>query len=133
MSDVFIYSTMTCSTIFNIYKPKTDVNEMPQVIHSIEIYGGHGMKMPKAFDTPRGVVTRISEADYELLKKEVGFKQQVEAGFLSVDTVKVDPAKKVKDMAQKDGSAPLTPKDFEKGDLSDDTITTYKAGRSKKG
>lgn len=133
MSDVFIYSTMTCSVIFNIYTVESDKNAIPKVLKSIEIYGGHGMRLPKGIDTVRGVVTRVSARDYEMLQKEIGFVQQVKAGFLLVDSSQVDPEKKLKDMAEKDKSAPLTPEDFEKSELNTKNKPAYKAVRTKKG
>lgn len=122
----FIYSTLTCSNSFAIYAPKNDPKALSRIVKRIEIHGGHGMKNPKALDTPRGVVTRVSEEELELLEQSLSFRQQVEAGYIVVDNKKVDPEKKAVDMNQKDNSAPLTPKDFVTGEDSTDEIPLYK-------
>jgi hypothetical protein len=48
------------------------------------------------------------------------------AGFMRVEKRKHDPEKIAADMAQKDGSAPLTPKDFEKSENSEPGSSIYK-------
>lgn len=114
----FIYSTLTCSNSFVIYAPKTDPKALSRIVKRIEIKGGHGMKNPKGMDTPRGVVTKITNEELELLLQNISFNRQVKAGFLAIDDKNVDTDKKVTDMAQKDGSAPMTPKDFDKAEDS---------------
>jgi len=122
----FIYSTTTCSNTFAVFAPKTDPNSLSRVVKRIEILGGHGMKNPKGIDTPQGVVTKVSDEDLALLEKMVGFRDQVNAGYLIVDNKKMDPSKKAASMNPKDGSAPMTPKDFEKSTELGDDVPTYK-------
>ena len=43
-----------------------------------------------------------------------------------VDDKKVEPSKKAETMNPKDGSSPLTPKDFEKSEHSTEESTIYK-------
>ncbi len=122
----FIYSTLTCSNSFAVYAPKTDPRALSRIVKRIEIHGGHGMKHPKALDTPMGVVTRVTDEELELLEQDLTFQQQVKDGFLVVDNKKTDPAKKAADMTQKDASAPLTPKDFEKSEDSEPELPIYR-------
>jgi hypothetical protein len=122
----FIYSTLTCTNTFAVFAPKSDPKNLSRIIKRIEILGGHGMKNPKGLDTPKGVVTKVSDEDLCLLEGMIGFRQQVEAGYLVVDKKKVDPEKKAMDMNPKDGSAPLTPKDFEKSEDLGEDLPTYK-------
>ena len=56
----------------------------------------------------------------------VGFRDQVKAGFLVVDKKLGDTAKKADSMAARDGSSPLTPADFEKGEHSTNQSPIYK-------
>lgn len=121
----FVYSTLTCDNIFPVYQPNRDPHAMPVIQHKILIKGGHGVKKVKELHTPYGVRTEVSESDLELLMKDINFKKQIAAGFITVDNKKVAPEKKAIDMKEKDGSAPLTPKDFEKSDISTET-TVYK-------
>jgi len=122
----FIYSTLTCSNSFAIYAPKNDPKALSRIVKRIEVHGGHGMKNPKALDTPMGVVTRVTDEELELLKKDLTFQQHVKDGYLVIDNKKMDPAKKAVDMNPKDESAPLTPKDFEKSEDSSEEIPLYK-------
>jgi hypothetical protein len=122
----YIYSTLTCDNIFAVYAPKTDPKALSRIIKRILILGGHGMKSVKGLDTPQGVVTKVSDEDLALLEDMLAFRQHVESGFLVVDKKQVDPAKKIANMKQKDGSAPLTPKDFEKSEDSTNETPIYK-------
>ena len=122
----FIYSTLTCSNSFAVYAPKTDPKSLSRIVKRIEIHGGHGMKNPKALDTPMGVVTKVTDEELELLQKDLSFQQQVKYGYIVVDSKKTDPAKIAVNMNPKDESAPLTPKDFEKSDDSEEDLPIYK-------
>lgn len=122
----YIYSTLTCDNTFAIFAPKPDPKALSRIVRKITILGGHGMKNPKGLDTPQGVVTKVSDEDLAALENMVSFKQQVQAGFLVVDKKQTDPAKKVANMNPKDGSAPVTPKDFEKSTEAGDDLPTYK-------
>lgn len=122
----FIYSTLTCNNTFAVFAPKSDSKSMSRIVKKIEILGGHGMKNPKGIDTPQGVVTKVTDGELELLESMIGFRKQVEAGYIVVDKKKVEPNKKAADMNPKDKSAPLTPKDFEKSDSSSAELPIYK-------
>lgn len=122
----YIYSTLTCGNSFAIYAVKNDPKALSRIVKRIEIHGGHGMKNPKALDTPMGVVTQVSDEDLALLQTLTSFRKQVDAGYLVVDNKKTDPAKKAVDMNPKDASAPMTPKDFVKSEDGTDEIPIYK-------
>lgn len=124
----FVYSTLTCDNIFPVYAPPLDARAMPLIQHKITIKGGHGIKRQNELVTPMGVRTEVSESDLALLMKDLNFKNQIAAGFIIVDDKKVSAEKKASDMQQKDGSAPLTPKDFEKSDISSETTVYKKKG-----
>lgn len=127
----YIYSTLTCCNTFAVFAPKADENALSRVVKRITINGGHGLKNPKGIDTPKGVVTKVSDEDLALLEGMLAFRQHVETGFLSVDKKNVDPEKKAESMSEKDGSAPLTPKDFEKSTDAGDETPTYKTPKKR--
>jgi len=127
----FIYSTMTCGNTFPVYAPKTDPNALSRVIRKIEIKGGHGIKNPQGMDTPRGVVTKVTDEELELLEGMLAFRQQVEAGYIVVDKKLGDVEKKAASMSAKDNSAPLTPKDFEKNEELGQETPTYKQKKAR--
>ena len=119
----FIFSTMTCSNTFAVFAPKTDPTTLSTIMKRIHINGGHGLKNPDGMITPKGVVTKVTDEELQLLEGMLGFRQQVAAGFLVVDKKNTDAEKKAANMSQHDKSAPLTPKDFEMGkDSSEDAL-----------
>ena len=112
----YVYSTATCSAFYCLYDTSTPG---PAVIKKkVEIKGGHNLnaahdpKNKNNIYTPIGVVTAVSDEDLDFLLQNPTFNRHVKLGFLSVDSKKVNPEKKVRDMEQKDGSAPLTPADY---------------------
>lgn len=127
----FIYSTLTCSNSFAVYAPKPDPRSLSRIVKKIEIHGGHGMKNPKALDTPMGVVTKVTDEELELLQGLSSFKRQVAAGYIVVDNKKTDPAKKAADMNPKDASAPMTPKDFDTAKDSTEEAPIYSKKKGK--
>jgi hypothetical protein len=120
MSGYYVYSTLTSDQIYTKWSTPAD-GSIPEVEHEVNIKGGANLS-DKHFVTPRGVVTRITDADYEYL---VGkgledmfsgnsvFKKHVKNGFITVRKDSVDPEIAVAaGMKQKDQSAPVTPNDF---------------------
>lgn len=133
----FIYSTITNPTSYVQYGG-LDRNSGHAVVHKrVNIAGGHGVATPNRgaaqgnIYTPQGVVTEVSDEDFDFLMSNTEFQRHMKAGFITVDDRKVDTEKKVKEMASKDGSAPMTESDFEKSDNSDDSAPIFKS-KSKK-
>ncbi len=125
----YVYSTATCSTGYCAYDTSTPG---PAVLKKqVIIKGGHGInaahdpKNKNNIYTPKGVVTAVSDADLDFLMSNPTFIRHMDRGFLSVDKKEVAPEKKAKDMAQKDGSAPLTPADFVEGKDSSPEAKIY--------
>lgn len=127
----YVYSTATCSGTYCEYqengsadlavvKRKPNGQKM-----QVTIRGGHGVK-PYNLLTPYGIMTPVSDEDMAWLKENPAFKRHMAAGFITYDKKKVDPAKKAANMSQKDGSAPLTPKEFEESQYSSDSSRVYK-------
>jgi hypothetical protein len=117
----FIYSTLTCDNIYAVYK-NTDVKSNAIITHRILIKGGHGIAN-KQLITPYGVMTEINDSDMELLKKDYHFNKHIENGFIKVVRKKeYDVEKASKDLKEKDGSYPKTPKDFEKSNVDQEHV-----------
>lgn len=119
----YVYSTLTCDNFYVLYA-KNESKDISVAQKKILIRGGHGVAT-KHFVTPQGVLTQISDEDMEILQKDIHFQNHVKKGFIKFEKKKSEPEKVAQDMAQKDGSAPLTPKDFEKA-ADDDGIVKYK-------
>ena len=129
----YVYSTITNPTSYVDYG-SIDPNSGHAIIRKrVNIAGGHGVAIANRgmaqgnIHTPRGVATEVSESDLEFLLQNREFKRHMAAGFVTVDTKQVDPAKRAADMAEKDGSAPMTEADFEKSDQSSDEAPIFKS------
>ena len=127
----YVYSTATSSIAYTQYiensskdlavvKRKADGTKMV-----VTIKGGHGVATKHLF-TPRGVVTEVTDEEMDLLLQDKNFQRHVKNGFMTYDKKEVKPEKKAAEMTQKDGSAPLTPQDFEESDSSSDEGKVYK-------
>ena len=92
----------------------TTANGQKTVKKTILIKGGANVMDKHTMTTPNGVVTEISDADWEVLKDHTAFKRHMERGFMEVmkEEKKARETSKKKS-GKKDGSAQLTPKDFE--------------------
>ena len=123
----FIYSTLTCSNFYAIFAPKSDAKELSTIVKRIEIKGGNGVAQyigqmaSYGVLTPKGTVTEVSEADLILLEQNLAFRRHRDRGFLVVDTKKVNPEKRAKEMTEKDKSAQIVPSEF---------VTSEESGRT---
>lgn len=109
MSDVYVYSTLTCDQAYTQWN--RDVNGNPVRVRAVLIKGGSNVA-DKNFHTPYGVVTRVSQEDYDLLKNEPSFIRHCDAGYIRVEQKKEDTELVVSDMVGRDESAPLVPQDY---------------------
>ena len=130
----YVYSTATCPISYVKYKSPPESEKLDkrgasaghnQIIKKVTISGGHGVNTKHLF-TPMGVVTQVSDEDMEFLLENESFRRHVDAGYMTYDKRKSDPAKKAANMSEKDGSSPLTPKDFQKGENSDGDLRIYR-------
>lgn len=127
----YVYSTATCPISYVSYQGNSShdlgvIQKRPDGSKmAVTINGGHGVAS-KNLITPKGVVTEVSDEDMDFLLNDRLFKKHMEAGFMSYDKKEVSPEKKAKDMAEKDGSAPLVPSDFEEADISSKETKVYK-------
>ncbi len=125
----YVYCTATCSTNYVCYdvtpaQANAKVKKWPDGRKMmVTINGGHGVSN-KHFVTPRGVVTQVSDEDMEWLQHDEAFKRHQKAGFIVVDRKKRNPEKVAAEMQDKDGSAPITPDDYETE--SDGTTKIFK-------
>lgn len=107
----YVYSTLTSSNDYAIYE-KNNAKDLPKINRVIRIEGGSNVAN-KNLITPRGVVTSVSDSNYEALKENYHFKKHLENGFLSVVKKEVKIEKVISSLEKKDKSAPKTPNDVE--------------------
>lgn len=128
----YVYSTATCSTAYVKYAPPAS-NESSnrssdgfnRIVKKVIINGGNGVAT-KHLVTPIGSITFVSDEDLEFLLQDQNFQRHMKEGFITYDKKKVEPEKKAKNMKDKDGSFPLTPKNFEKSDSYGEDVRMYK-------
>lgn len=110
MSKKFIYSTLTADNIYAGYaKGGADI---PIVAHQVHIKGGANVA-DRRLITPRGVVTEVTDADFDFLMENSVFQMHVENGYISFSDRKEDPEVAAADMEGRDQASPLVPEDFE--------------------
>jgi hypothetical protein len=127
----YVYSTATNSGTYVEYEqnsghdislPKKWPNGKPM---QVTIKGGHGVAN-KHFFTPKGVVTSVTDDEMEMLLNNPAFKRHMDRGFITYDKKNIAPEKKAANMADKDGSAPLTPSDYVESENSEPGNRIYK-------
>ena len=93
---------------------ETTPNGLKRAKKSIIIKGGAHVMDKNTMTTPNGVMTEISEEEYKILQECPAFKRHEEKGFVEVyKEEKKAREESKKKTNKKDGSAQLTPKDFE--------------------
>lgn len=108
-----ILSTLTAPQTVALTK-KTD-NGSLIMVKTIEIKGGANVIDRKTLATPEGVVTELSDGDFELLKNTEFYQRMVERGHLRpVETRSAAEDTKKAGMKKRDKSAQKTDADFEK-------------------
>lgn len=95
---------------------KTQGNGSLKIVKRIHIKGGANVADRKTLLTPAGVVTELTDEDYELLIASDFYKRQNEAGYIRPVETKAEadePAKK--GMNERDKSAQKTQADYGEG------------------
>ena len=105
----YIYSTLSCDQAYTLYMPAKEGRDAPPpaVVGTVYVNGRANIA-DKNFLTPKGMLTVASEEDYALLQSSDVFKRHLEAGYIHVEDKKHEVDNVVKDMTEKDKSAPLT-------------------------
>lgn len=113
-ADYLIYSSLTCGQTYVRYANMH--LDLPTVEKAVTIKGGAGVMQKRALITPYGVMTEVTETDYEFLQTVPQFNAHVAGGWIKVIKAKMlrdDPDSVAADMEARDGAAPLVPADFD--------------------
>ena len=129
MSNVHVYSTLSSPQRYTKYA--IGAGDMPREDKSVLIKGGANIA-DKNFITPRGVVTTITEEDYEFLKENSMFKTHVDNGYITVEKSNTSIDKVVADMVARDESAPMVPQDYEVDGKEAPTVKSTYTKRGKR-
>ncbi len=109
---MYIYSTLTAPVCYT-----TEAGD-------IVIAGGANVPDQNLL-TPYGKVTKVTDEQYEALKKHYLFQLHEENGYIRADKNKVDADKAASDMNGRDASAPDTEESLLTGD---DEVAEVKGG-----
>jgi rRNA maturation endonuclease Nob1 len=126
---MYIYSTLSCNQLYTKYAPAPE-GGVSRVDKTVLINGGANVAN-KNIITPRGVVTEISEEEYNLIKDNALFKTHIDNGYITVEAKSADVDKVVVNMESRSQDAPLTPQDYEVEGKHETAKTTIKAKNRK--
>lgn len=112
-----IASTLSTGMDYTFYKPTQEGDNINTVHHTVTLKGGANVAQRGTANlyTADGIVTHITDEDYDLLKTNEVFKLHEKNGFVKVLKSKISGTKAAQDMEAEDKSSPLTEKDTEKG------------------
>ncbi|HLV82422.1 MAG TPA: hypothetical protein VKY62_01455 [Devosia sp.] len=106
--DVYVYSTLSCDQIYT--NSQHTASGVPTAASKILIKGGANL-MTKAMVTPRGVVTKITAEELQVLRANEVFKLHMANGFITISEAKADADVVAADMTGRDQSAPIVEQD----------------------
>lgn len=110
----FVYTTLTNDNVYTNYAPGP-AGGVQQAAGQVLIYGGAN-RANKSLVTPLGVMTEVSDKDFEILQANADFQLHTKNGFITVRDDKVNAEVAAADMKGRDKSAPLTDNDYQEGD-----------------
>lgn len=126
----YIFSTLTCDNAYTLYR-QTDPRQLGYIEKSILIKGGHGVA-GKHLITPKGVMTEVTDADYEILKDNYHFQQHIANGFIVVEKKKLDTEEVAAKMEDRDASAPVIPSEYVNEEDADGRVRKVYKPKGKK-
>ncbi len=114
----YVYSTISNDVDYAVYR-NTSSKEL-SIIDRVVTISGKANVATKKLITPKGVVTEVSEKDLEFLLNDFHFKEHMAAGFVCIEKREHSVEKVIKNMTEKDRSAPKTPDDYPANYLKDE-------------
>jgi len=110
----YVYSTLANDQKYVTYRPLQAGQDIAVIDKEVLIEGKANVAT-KNLITPRGLVTKITEAQYNVLEKCPSFKKHVERGYITVTKKDTKLDKVLSDMVARDVSAPKTPDWYKEG------------------
>lgn len=113
-----VASTLTSDVKYTLWDATTGgVNR--EIMH-VTIRGGHGVAHRRphgGIETPVGMITSVSDEQLAMLLKDEVFQTHQKHGYVKVieNDRKVEPKQAVKDLEEREPSAPLNDTDFKEG------------------
>lgn len=106
----FVLSKLANTQVYTKYAKGIDNVNIP--VEQVEIKGGADIT-DKNLVTPQGVITKVTDAQLEILKENKDFQKHLENGHINYFNHTPNVEKQTEKM-EKDKSAPLTPEHYKK-------------------
>lgn len=108
---IYIFSTLAADVSYTGYAENK--NDAPaRVAVSVVVKGGAGVANRRTLETPRGVVTEVTQEQAEFLSAHPVFKKHLQNGFVQVSELNATGDEAAADLNGRDPSAPLVEQDF---------------------
>lgn len=108
-----IKSKLSVGAWVTLYAPLEQGRTALKEVKRVLIKGGANVQDKKTLAAPDGIIQEIPDADWEAIKDHAWIKKQIADGFI-IPYGSLKPKENFSDMAEKDGSAQLTEKDYKK-------------------
>jgi hypothetical protein len=114
---MYIYSTSSSDQKFNLFH-KLEKGDVPKIAGFVVIKGKANVAN-KNLITESGVVTKITDKEFDMLGKVEAFKKMLKSGFMTHDAKRLEAGDVAKERLEaKDAAAPLGIKDAEASGVS---------------
>lgn len=125
---LYIFSTLAADVSYTGYS-ETKGDALPKVQMSVVVKGGAGVANRRTIETPRGVVTIVTDEEAKFLAGNPVFVKHMKNGFVQISESNADGDEAAADMTGRDASAPLVDEDLTEQDPQ--TKTTGKEAKRK--
>lgn len=112
---LYIFSTLAADVSYTGYSDAKG-DALPKVQMSVVVKGGAGVANRRTIETPRGVVTSVTEEEAKFLSSHPVFAKHLKNGYVSISEKSADGDEAAADMTGRDASAPLVDEDFTEQD-----------------
>lgn len=112
---LYIFSTLAADVSYTGYS-ETKGDALPKVAMSVVVKGGAGVANRRTLETPRGVVTSVTEEEAKFLSAHPVFNKHLKNGFVQISESNASGDEAAADLTGRDASAPLVDEDFTEQD-----------------
>lgn len=126
----YVFSTLAAAVSYTGYAAPLG-DSLPQVAMSVVVNGGAGVANKRTLDTPRGVVTEVTEEEAKFLAGHPVFQIHLKNGYVQISDAKADGDEAAADLTGRDESAPLVDEDFSDNDAQPQGNKAGKAAKPK--
>lgn len=108
---LYVYSTLSASVMYNLYGEAAAGNT-PPILGTVHVKGGAGVMGEYHLETPRGVVTEITQEQADILRRDPVFLMHEKNGYVAIGDEDLAGDAAAALLEGRDVSAPLVEEDF---------------------